>query len=749
MENRALVKHPTLVVMLTGSDASAAQFAKQLPLDVAARLTTTARGALRGANSDLTVWRTVGLAESVQANFTDALNELRAEQRTVQRSASDTSTHQLNRKLVFRAVVLCDVLEDNLPGSGELKSVAAALRAAGGAEVELQLALMLLHQADAGAAPADYAIRVQATRRAAGGGIVEADGVREAARHVLVAMLTAGAAWDKLKELSGTNHWVTVGAAAVNMRQTDMHAYAYGAAVIRATRLLAQDATPADLEQLQPILLNLQDRSSWLTAAEKVLTDNKYARAGSKPDPTAAFRAAPAFSKTVNLPAHYKQVDTESHAAARTALQDFLQDLASQARKQLAGSTPENEIAASAHQQSSFISVPNGLAKMRALITGTRRSLETPLLLHDAHTNDAPVSYCFTSPALHSALAAETAASDEARQLRHRRIQRSVLHPLGQIAWLLPAALALDEITRTYIPSVDHKTSTMGWVVACAALGIAEYFYWSRTVAAKQKVLAEETALAAGRQAVALLNTAFGRAHQTAKRALDELATGTAQIQRLLKREIESASRSMRLAATRTPNTFRTIFLANYAACDERVGQAVEAMSSDPQHSLSTLLADTMFPAPATAHGPAAAFAPWRYPAAMRELFQRVRTMTEEKMRTTSLRLDALITQDEATSKGAMWGWLVERALPLGLTHEHTKSKLWFCTAVGSIFFAADGGAARLAALGYEPASYEHLESELDCEVVCIRAFVDTPYDLAEIDQIAREMKKPAKEAKR
>ena len=74
----ALVKHPTLVVMLTGSAASAARFAKQLPLDVAARLTTTARGAKRGASSDLTVWRTVGLTESLTAQFIDNLNELRA-----------------------------------------------------------------------------------------------------------------------------------------------------------------------------------------------------------------------------------------------------------------------------------------------------------------------------------------------------------------------------------------------------------------------------------------------------------------------------------------------------------------------------------------------------------------------------------------------------------------------------------------------------------------------------------------------
>ena len=742
----ALVKHPTLVVMLTGSAASAARFAKQLPLDVAARLTTTARGALRGANSDLTVWRTVALAEAGQANFTEALNEVRSEQRVGQRAARSSSPRQLNQKLVIRAVVLCDVLEDTLPAPGVLSKIATALHAASRDEVTLQPALMLLHQTDAGKAPADYAIRVQATLNAARGTIVNAGGVREAARHVLVALLTAGAAWDKLKELSGTNHWVTVGAAAVHMRQTDMHAYAYGAAVTRATRLLVQDATPADLEKLQPILRSLQDRSGWLTAAEKVLTDNKYARAGPGQDPTAGFRAPPEFSKIPDLPAHYNRLDTESQVAARTALHEFLNELASQARKQLASSTPEDEIDGIGHPPTSSVAIPNGLAKLRAIIDETRRSLENPLLVHDAHTNDAPISFCFTSPALHSSLAAETAASSAARQVRHRRIQRSVMHPLGQIAWLLPAALALHEITRTYFSATDVKTSLIGWGVASTVIGTAEYFYWLRTVTAGQTRLANETGLAAGQQAVGVLNTAFGRAHQVAKRVLDELTSGTAQIQRLLKRERESASRSMLAAKTTLHETSRTIFLADFTACDERAGLAVEALSSDPQHSLSKLLTDTMFP---RANDPAAAFVPWLYPAAMRELFERVRATTEEKMRTTSLKLDALITQNEATSKGQMWGWLLDQALPLGRAAEHTQSKLWFCTAVGSLFSSANGGDALLAKLGYAPDSYEHLESELDCEVVCIRAFRDTPYDPDEIDQIARDVKQSAKEPKR
>ena len=150
----ALVKHPTLVVMLTGSAASAARFAKQLPLDVAARLTTTARGALRGANSDLTVWRTVGLTESLTAQFIDNLNELRAEHRTAPPSPGVTSPLQINQKLVYRAVVLCDILEDEVPISRELAGVASALGTASNNEVELQLALMLLHQAAAPAAPA-------------------------------------------------------------------------------------------------------------------------------------------------------------------------------------------------------------------------------------------------------------------------------------------------------------------------------------------------------------------------------------------------------------------------------------------------------------------------------------------------------------------------------------------------------------------------------------------------------------------
>ena len=746
MELPALVKHPTLVVMLTGS-AGAARFAKQLPLDVAARLTTTARGAKRGASSDLTVWRTVGLTESLTAQFIDNLNELRAEHRTAPPSPGVTSPLQINQKLVYRAVVLCDILEDEVPISRELASVASALRTASNNEVELQLALMLLHQAAAPAAP-DYAIRLQATRLAAGGSIVEADGVREAARHVLVALLTAGDAWDKLKELSGAKHWVTVGAAAVNMRHTDMHAYAYGAAITRATRLLVQDAKPADLEQLQPIMHKLQDRSGWLTAAKEVLTEHNYVPASTSPglDYPAAFRAPPELLQNPNLPAHYTQLDTAGQNAARKQLHDFFQDLASQARKQLACSTPENEIPASAHQAGNPIAIPNGLAKLRAIINELKKSLTSPPLLTDAQTKDAPISYCFTSESLHSALAAEALASSAARQVRHRRIQRSVLHPLGQFIWLLPAALALHKITVVFLHPAAWQLSLVASVIVCAVLGIAEYIYWSRIVARKQKSLTEDTALAAGHQATALLNTAFGRAHQTARRVLDELAIGTAQIQRLLKREIESASASMRLASFHAPNTFRTIFLANYSGCDERVSQAIEALSSDPQRSLSTQLADAMFP---SANDPAGAIAPWRYPAAMRALFQRVREVTEEKMRTSSLNLDALITQDEATRSGAMWPWLVNRALPLGPAPAHTKSKLWFCTAVKSLFFTADGGDAHLATLGYQAADYEHLQSELDCEVVCIRAFVDTPYDHAIIDQIAGDLRKSAKETRR
>lgn len=736
MENRALVKHPTLVVMLTGSDASAAQFAKQLPLDVAARLTTTARGALRGANSDLTVWRTVGIEDTAKANFSADLNKLRSENRIAQRSVTDTSPAQFNRKLIFRAVVICDVLDQNLAVSKELDNVAVALRAAAGDTVELQLAVMLLYKTRPGTAPSTYAIRIQATNLAAGGAIVEPEGVREAARHVVVALLTASAAWDKLMQLSGTNHWVTVGAAAVNMRQTDMHAYSYGKAINRTTKLLVKEPTQVDHEHAKIFVDQQQNRASWSTAAWQVLADEGYQQSAAGPAPAAALPDPLAIAHNTNWQAHYSRLDTNGRLAARSAAQTYLDNLASRARKELARSTPESESAPDGTEESKSINLPNGLARLRSILKATKESLGLAVLLHDAETQDAPMRYCFTSPALHKALAAETTASAAARQVRQRRIERSVLHPLGQAICLLPAALAAERIMRPDQVSLLSGKSLAIALAACAVIGIAEYLYWKRTIAVKAKSLAGETALGARRQALALLNTAFGRAHETTARATDDAINGTEQILRLLKREIQSASKAMRLAEAQIPNTFRTIFLANLNICDERAGLAVEALGKDRATSLSVLLADTMFPNPAGSENLAPAIEPWRYPAAVRNLFNRIRTITEAQMRTTSLELSALISQNHATHNGTMWGWLVERALPLGLAQEHTKSKLWFCTAVDSLFATADGGTARLKQLGYDADDYEHLTSELDCELVCIRAFVDTPFDQNELDTI-------------
>ena len=102
-----------------------------------------------------------------------------------------------------------------------------------------------------------------------------------------------------------------------------------------------------------------------------------------------------------------------------------------------------------------------------------------------------------------------------------------------------------------------------------------------------------------------------------------------------------------------------------------------------------------------------------------------IRSVTEAKLVTNYLGLNALIIQNNHLNAGKIWSWLVAHANPLSPAGAHNKQSVWFVAADAALFAGADGGTECLEQLGYNTSDYQRLTSTLDCEIVCIRAFVD------------------------
>lgn len=742
MPPTALLALPTVVVLVSSGAPAGAQFGRQLRAGIEARLTTTARGATGSTDADLVFWQDVHLQEAAKASFEIALNTLRSEHNTARSALGAANPQQLDRKLAFRAIVICDVLEDSQQVIKQLETIATALQVAHAGQVELQLAAVLLHTGPTPAPLQGYSIRTRATTQAAGGALADPDEVREAAQHLVFTMLSAPAMWQNLEALGGHSHWITFGSAAVIMQHQTMQEYSYAAALKFATRHLAAIPTAAELDRIRPTWSTLQDRSKWLLDAAQILAAHGYRRNADTPATSAPFTAPPSLRGKNQLnEADYPDfalLSAESQAFAETAVTKYFETLETRIHSQLGSSRPFDEGAAGPLVEAAMSRLPDGLPGLRTMLLETKSQLASAVLLTDKESEDAPSRYLFSGAPFYRELAAATVEANAARRLRLDRIRRSVLHPLAQMLWLVPAAICMRALLLIILPiapdapiwagSISTGRSTLNyWAAAlafCLVLGVSEAWYWAVVIAKWHNRLERETLLAAGRQAVCVVNQMLWRAHAAITRALDNTILATTHLTRLLDTELDLANEQIRAAQSRPVEFFRTVQLVNFQQCDACIEEALKKLGRDQANSLSTLLSQNTFPGlqnevQRRTNGR------WHFSRAFDQMCAHIRSVTEAHLVTNYLGLNALIIQNDRLNAGKIWSWLVDRANPLSPARADNTQSVWFVAADAALFAGADGGTECLANLGYHTGDYQTISSNLDCEIVCIRAFVD------------------------
>lgn len=735
MPPTALLALPTVVVLVSSGAPAGAQFGRQLRAGIESRLTTTARGATGSTDADLVFWQDVHLQEAAKASFEIALNTLRSEHNTARSALGAANPQQLNRMLAFRAIVICDVLEDSQHVIKQLETIATALQAAHAGQVALQLAAVLLHTGPTPAPLQGYSIRTRATTQAAGGALADPDEVREAAQHLVFTMLSAPGMWQNLEALGAESHWITFGSAAVILQHQKMQEYSYAAALKFATRHLAATPTAAELAHIRPSWSTLQDRSKWLLDAEQILETHGYRRSPGTPTETAPF-TAPLPTKA--SASDFAVLSTASQAFAETAVTKYFETLENTIQSQLGSSRPFDDRAAGPISEAAMSRLPDGLPGLRTMLLETKSQLATALLLTDTESHDAPSRYLFSGAPFYRELAAATAEAIAARMLRLERIRRSMLHPLTQLLWLVPAAVCLRAMLLVLLPmpplatiwagSISAGRSTLNYwaaaLVFCLTLGMSEAWYSAVAIANWRNRLHRETLLATGRQAVCVMNQMLWRAHAAVTRALDNTILAATHLTRLLNTELDLANEQIQAAQARPVKFFRTVHLVNFQQCDACIEEALKEIGHDQINSLSALLSQNFFPG-LQSEAQQRTNGHWHFSRAFDQMCAHIRSVTEAKLVTNYLGLNALIIQNDHLNAGKIWSWLVNHANPLSPAGAHNKQSVWFVAADAALFAGADGGTECLEQLGYNTSDYQRLTSTLDCEIVCIRAFVD------------------------
>lgn len=729
MPTNALVTLPTIVVIVSDRQPGTTTYRQQLQAAITSRLTTTGRRTTSGTDSDLIVWIDVYLRDCENLSFRDALDRLRSEHNTVRRAQAAAHIQPLDIQLTFRAIVICDILEHTVPVFSALERIALALTEAHAGEVQLQLAAVLLHTGTTPAAPGAYSFYARATTQAAGGALLQPDQVREAAQHLIFTLLTAPRMWQNLAELGKHKHWIAFGSAAVIMQQNIMEEYAYSASLKTATKHLAAIPAAAELARIRPHWSALQDHNKWLEHAEHIMKAHGYQRDSGTPAATAPF----IYTNGATSP-DYALLSADIRTFAEAAVTEYLETLKAKINSQLGSSTPLNGSAAGPLAEAAQSRLPDGLPGLRAMLAETKDQLSGALLLTDKETADAPGRYLFTGAVFFNELADSIAEANAARALRLERISRNVLHPLTQMLWLIPAAICIRAMLLVYLPlpplaplwagAISAGRSSLSyWAAAvafCLMLGVAEAWYWTVVLTKWRTRLQRETLLAAGRQAVCVVNQALWQAHASVTRALDNTILATTHLTRLLNTELDLATENITAARIQPTEFFRTYKLANFNQCDACIKEALQEIGIDQTNSLSALLSNNSF---GGLHGH------WHISRAFDGICDRIRSATEAKLDTNYLGLNALIIQHEPLNAGKLWPWLVERAKPLSPAQAGSTERIFFVSADVALFAGADGGREILAQCGYQSNSYTNISSNLDCEIVCIRGFVDAPID--------------------
>lgn len=711
-----LVAKPTLIVTLTsGKDNTYTP--GDLRRRVEARLTTTKIPAGLIQKIGIVAW-----CEDAAADFKSAFLAMRQESRGFHLLHAGAALPNLNQKLEFRVFIVCDRLGATQAGSlgGFLDDIANKLLTAAEADISLELGVLLL---DNYAPPAvhKFTVRARATSKTVMGTIVDFSQVREACQHLLVLLLSAPDSWNQFADMADQNKWCTFGAAAAIMDQTEMIAYVRASTFARATEYLVQDPDPDTSTRILEMVSHLADRTSWTSAAEKILAEHACTRMPNSPDPS------PPFQLQMSGPNHLAQLEKLDFATNERVSQerrDHWGNVSTAAHGLLSMRRPSPNPLITGPS-----GLPNGLQHMRFMLQRLQAIMFDPPLIPTSDTAADTNHFQFTGPEMLAALAKATATATNASRLRQKRIERVVLHPLGQLLWLAPFWLGFTLLLGTPVmrllfqPLTDGMPHALLAAFITAVLGILEWWYWHNTLTRSQSQIDNDIMLTAGRQALYLTNSALWRAHDATVAALNKVTTSVDSLHKLFDAASIAQTAKIHSATISFPDSPRTHHLRDLAKCDRCVRSAIDALEQAPESAISQTLADGLFP---IANRPAGLLAvPWQYERAFREARKQIEAAADQSINSYCPDFVLVVSGHPQMNNGAIWEWLISGSVPLGIAVGGARSRYFFSDPAPALWETAHGGTIMLHNLNIGDQHYSRISSPLDCEIVCVCAYVD------------------------
>jgi len=720
-----LVAKPTLIVTLNSAKGNALT-PGDLRQRIETRLITTQIEPANLQDLGLLEW-----CEGATADFNSAFRRMRLESGGIHAQHAGAALAKLNLRLEFRVIIICDRLGAEPAGAlgGFLDDINRRLLAAAGPDISIEVGVLLLDNYDPPAIKG-FTVRARATPNALGGIIVEFAQVREACQHLLVLLLTAPAAWNHFAEMAGRNKWCTFGAAAAIMDQQDMTAYVRASTFAGATQYLVQHPDSTTNARLQEIALHLADRSDWQSAAEKILVAHECTRTQNSPDPN------PPFQLEVSAPnqlAHIESLDAKASTAVSKVRREHWRAIATAAHHLLALRRPTANALIDGPA-----GLPNGLQQMRTMLHHLQSNMSAPTLILTSDSPSAESRFRFTGPALRSALAAATDTATNSSRQRQKRIERVVLHPLGQLLWLAPFWLGFTlllgslELQLNNTKLADGTFQALFAAAITIALGTAEWWYWRTNLKHSALQIQNDIILTAGRQSLYIVNSTLWRAHDSTVAALAEVIKSIDRLHKLFSDVSVAQNAEINRLTQRLPDTLRTRHLRDLAKCGTCADYAINALELARDSAISQTLADTLFPITERPdeNSPLLA-APWQYERAFRDTRGQIKAAADEGLANDCPDFVLVVTADPQMKNGAIWDWLIQSSWPLGTPTGGTKSRYFFSDPVPALWETADGGTNRLENLiGHQ--HYKRITSPLNCEIVCVCAYIDTPYDAVE-----------------
>ncbi len=718
LSSNMLVAKPTLIVTLTSGRDNTYK-PGDLRRRVEARLVTTKIPVGLIQKFGIVEW-----CEDAAADFKGAFLTMRQESRGFHPLRAGAALPNPSQKLEFRVIIVCDRLGATQAGAlgGFLDDIANKVLTAAEADISLELGVLLL---DNYAPPAvhKFTVRARATSKTATGTIVDFSQVREACQHLLVLLLSAPDSWNQFADMADQNKWCTFGAAAAIMDQTEMIAYVRASTFARATEYLVQDPDPDTSTRILEQVSHLADRTSWTSAAEKILAEHDCIRIKNSADPS------PPFQLQVSVPdqlAQLEKLDFATDQRVSKERRDHWGNVSTAAHGLLSMRRPSTNPLITGPS-----GLPNGLQRMRFMLQRLQSIMVAPPLIPTSDSAADSNRFRFSGPEMLGALANATATATNASRLRQKRVERSVLHPLGQLLWLVPFWLGFTLLLDTPVMRILFQPLTEGMPHALlaasitAVLGILEWWYWHNTLTRSQFQIDNDIMLTAGRQALYLTNSAIWRAHDATVAALVKVTMSVDSLHKLFDAASITQTAKIHNATISFPNSPRTYHLRDLAKCDRCVSAAIDALERAPESSISQTLADGLFPIANRPAGQSSLLAvPWHYERAFREARKQIEEAADQSINSYCPDIVLVVSGHPQMNNGAIWEWLISGSVPLGIAAVGGRPRYFFSDPAPALWETAHGGTVMLHNLNIGDQHYSRISSPLDCEIVCVCAYV-------------------------